>query len=98
MTWHTLCVFAPDQEFFADIYAEAVRARPSPAHRALAALAAAGKLARHYTLNIDGLAAAVGLTTWHPEDNPDGACQGLALGYMRVSGLVCRVYPPAAHP
>lgn len=64
----------PDQEFFADIYAEAARARPSPAHRALAALAAAGKLARHYTLNIDGLAAAVGLSTWHPDDNPDGAC------------------------
>jgi NAD-dependent SIR2 family protein deacetylase len=61
------------QAFFADIYAEAKRARPSPGHRALADVAAAGKLRRHYTLNIDGLAAAVGLSTWHPETNPAGA-------------------------
>lgn len=61
------------QAFFADIYAEAKRAKPSPGHRALAALAAMGRLRRHYTLNIDGLAEAVGLSTWHLDINPAGA-------------------------
>ena len=60
------------QAFFADIYAEAKRAKPSAGHRALAGLAAQGKLQRHYTLNIDGLAQAVGLSTWHPDKNPAG--------------------------
>lgn len=31
-----------------------------------------GRLRRHYTLNIDGLAEKVGMDTWHPEENPDG--------------------------
>ena len=61
------------QAFFADIYAEAKRAKPSLGHRALASMAEQGKLQRHYTLNIDGLAQAVGLTTWHPVKNPTGA-------------------------
>ncbi len=60
------------QAFFADIYAEAKRAKPSLGHRALASVAEQGKLQRHYTLNIDGLAQAVGLTTWHPVKNPTG--------------------------
>lgn len=63
------------QAFFADIYAEAKRAKPSAGHRALAGLAAQGKLQRHYTLNIDGLAQAVGLSTWHPDKNPTGASE-----------------------
>ncbi|CAL5224232.1 g6884 [Coccomyxa viridis] len=58
--------------FFADIYAEAKRAKPSLGHRALASVAAQGKLQRHYTLNIDGLAQAVGLSTWHPVKKPTG--------------------------
>ncbi|CAK0785394.1 hypothetical protein CVIRNUC_008603 [Coccomyxa viridis] len=58
--------------FFADIYAEAKRAKPSPGHKALAGIAAQGKLQRHYTLNIDGLAQAVGLSTWHSQKNPTG--------------------------
>lgn len=44
------------QAFFADIYSEALAAAPAAGHHALAALAAAGRLRRHYTLNIDGLA------------------------------------------
>lgn len=60
------------QPFFADIYDEALRARAAPGHRAIAAIHAAGKLLRHYTLNIDGLAAVVGMDTWHPDNNPDG--------------------------
>lgn len=31
-----------------------------------------GVLARHYTLNIDGLAEVVGMDTWHHEHNPSG--------------------------
>ena len=73
------------QAFFADIYAEAKRARPSPGHAALASLAAAGKLRRHYTLNIDSLAAAVGLSTWHPEDNPAGVRCSLRPSYVTIT-------------
>ena len=36
-------------------------------------MACLGRLRRHYTLNIDGLAESVGLATWHPTDNPSGA-------------------------
>ena len=61
------------QAFFADIYAEAQKAAPARGHEALAAVACLGRLRRHYTLNIDGLAESVGLATWHPTDNPTGA-------------------------
>ena len=61
------------QAFYADIYAEAKKAKPSSGHHALAAMAEMGRLQRHYTMNIDGLAECVGLTTWHPETNPSGA-------------------------
>ena len=60
------------QAFFADIYAEAQKAAPARGHEALAAVACLGRLRRHYTLNIDGLAESVGLATWHPTDNPTG--------------------------
>ena len=60
------------QAFFADIYVEALNATPARGHRALAGIAAVKKLRREYTLNIDGLHDAVGLTTWHPEKNPEG--------------------------
>ena len=60
------------QAFFADIYLEAVRARPARGHLALAGLQDAGRLLRHYTLNIDGLAEEVGMDTWHHERNAGG--------------------------
>ncbi len=63
------------QAFFADIYAEATHAQPAPGHYALSALLEAGRLQRHYTMNIDGLAATVGMDTWHPELNPGGECR-----------------------
>ena len=70
---YQLCPVA--QAFFAEIYQEAKRATPGDGHRALAAIERSGKLQRHYTLNVDGLAAAVGLSTWHPTNNPQGgAC------------------------
>lgn len=48
------------QAFFADIYSEAVAAEPAAGHHALRQLHDAGRLLRHYTLNIDGLAEQVG--------------------------------------
>ncbi|CAL8465968.1 g5504 [Coccomyxa elongata] len=72
--------------FYADIYAEAKRAKPSSGHHALAAIAAMGRLQRHYTMNIDGLAECVGLTTWHPDTNPSG--QTLEM-HGNIHELVC---------
>ena len=60
------------QAFFAEIHMEASRAVPGPGHVALAALAKAGKLQRQFTLNIDGLSMAAGMSTWHMNDNPTG--------------------------
>lgn len=60
------------QAFFADIYAEARKAKPGPGHMALAQIAGANKLLRHYTMNIDGLAETAGMDAWHVENNPTG--------------------------
>ena len=60
------------QAFFADIYAEARKAKPGLGHRALAQVAGAHRLLRHYTMNIDGLAEAAGMDTWHVDNNPTG--------------------------
>lgn len=82
------------QAFFADIYAEAKRAKPSAGHRALAAIAAMGKLQRHYTMNIDGLAETVGLTTWHADTNPSGVrsvaqfCSHLLLAVLSLGSCM----------
>ena len=77
---------ADAQAFFADIYVEAQRATPAPGHRALSALAGAGRLQRHYTLNIDGLAEQAGMDTWHPELNPAGQTVEM---HGNVHYLVC---------
>ncbi len=70
------------QAFFADIYVEAKRAKPGTGHQAIAALAAAGKLQRHYTLNIDGLASAAGMSVWHHQVAPDGETRATAWPYL----------------
>ena len=67
------------QAFFADIYAEARKAKPGLGHRALAQVAGAHKLLRHYTMNIDGLAEAAGMDTWHVDNNPAGKSCSLHL-------------------
>jgi NAD-dependent SIR2 family protein deacetylase len=74
------------QAFFLEIRNEAVRAHPAPGHHALAQLHAAGRLQRHYTLNVDGLAERVSMDTWHPETNPEGATVEL---HGSVHALVC---------
>ena len=72
--------------FFANIYLEATRATAAPGHHALAQLQRAGRLQRHYTLNIDGLAEKVGMDTWHPESNPHGCTVEM---HGNVHNLVC---------
>lgn len=74
------------QAFFADIYSEAVRAQPAAGHLALGTLRSTGRLARHYTLNIDGLAEQVGMDTWHHERNPGGVTVEM---HGNVRHLVC---------
>lgn len=59
--------------FFAEIYEEATAAKPGEGHIALAVMEQSGRLQRHYTLNVDGLAENVGLSTWHPVKNASGA-------------------------
>lgn len=70
--------FKPDnayvlQAFFVDIFTEVLGAHPGPSHVSLASLHDCGALQRHYTMNIDGLASAAGMDTWHSEDNPKGS-------------------------
>lgn len=72
--------------FFADIWVEAQSAKPSPGHLALATLASKGLLRRHYTLNIDGLAEAAGMDTWHHEENPEGITVEM---HGNIHHLVC---------
>ena len=65
---------------------EAVRAEPAAGHHALRQLLDAGRLHRHYTLNIDGLADQVGMATWHHERNPGGVTVEM---HGNVRHLVC---------
>jgi len=58
--------------FLADIGAELDSAKPTATHHGLAALHSAGRLVRHYTMNIDGIASKTGMPVWS-EENPDGA-------------------------
>ncbi|KAL3136423.1 hypothetical protein ABBQ38_005680 [Trebouxia sp. C0009 RCD-2024] len=72
--------------FFADIYAEARKAKPGLGHKALAQIAGAHKLLRHYTMNIDGLAESAGMDTWHVDNNPDGLTVEM---HGNINQLVC---------
>ncbi|KAL4422791.1 hypothetical protein ABPG75_008988 [Micractinium tetrahymenae] len=74
------------QAFFADIYSEAVNAEPAAGHHALRQMYDAGRLHRHYTLNIDGLAEQVGMDTWHHEHNTAGVTVEM---HGNVHYLVC---------
>ena len=63
------------EAFFAEIHKEARKAHPARGHEVLAALCSSGQLARHYTLNIDGLATRLpGMEgdVWDPDSNPSG--------------------------
>ena len=49
------------QRFLGDMAAACASAEPTPTHHALVALERAGRLSRHVTLNVDGLAARGGV-------------------------------------
>ena len=81
--------------FLAELAAEAARASPGQGHRALARLADEGLLARHYTMNVDGLAEEAGMRLWdwdrsskeEEEDDDYGSTVEL---HGNVRRLVCR--------
>ncbi|KAK9835442.1 hypothetical protein WJX74_000122 [Apatococcus lobatus] len=85
---------ADAQAFFADIYVEAKRAKPGAGHQAIAALAAAGKLQRHYTLNIDGLATAAGMSVWHHQVSPEGCTVEMHGSIRQLLCPVCGLVIP----
>ncbi len=74
------------EAFFVDIQREARAASPAPGHVALARLSEAGRLSRHYTLNIDGLGSRVGMDVWDPDTNMDGCTVEM---HGSVHHLVC---------
>lgn len=77
------------EAFFVQIHQEALRAHPAKGHEVIAALRSAGRLLRHYTLNIDGLATLVpGMRqdVWDPESNPSGRTVEM---HGSVHELVC---------
>lgn len=74
------------QAFFAQIYSEAQSSRTAPGHVAIADLHAAGRLQRHYTMNIDGLCQVVGMDVWHWEFNPEGSTVEM---HGNIRQLVC---------
>ena len=78
------------QAFFADIYAEARKAKPGLGHKALAQIAGADKLLRHYTMNIDGLAESAGIDTWHVNNNPTGGSATVGSLTSCVKSLLCK--------
>lgn len=56
--------------FLAEVYGEALVAKPSESHRALLQLE--GRIRRHVTLNVDGILLEAGADIWHPKLNPNG--------------------------
>lgn len=84
--------------FLADVHAEAVAAAPTAGHAALARLAASGRLVRHYTLNVDGLAGVAGMSTWHRELNPEGGGEESGWGSSGLGRCGRAHAPPPALP
>lgn len=58
------------QNFLSGVWSEAIKAKPTSSHKALATLGEQGRLVRHYTMNIDGLHTLIG-PRWEPS-NPSG--------------------------
>lgn len=80
----------------ADVFLEALRAEPTASHRALSEAEHAGRLRRHYTLNIDGLHAAegLGLGTWCPHDAPDAVTAQLHGSVRQAVCPACTLARP----
>ena len=80
----------------ADVFLEALRAKPTASHHALGDAERAGRLMRHYTLNIDGLHAAegLGLGTWCPYDAPDAVTAQLHGSVRQAVCPACTLARP----
>lgn len=74
------------ESFFVEIHKEALQAKPGQGHEALASLGRSGRLSRHYTLNIDGLASKAGMDLWDSEQNNKGITVEM---HGSVHELVC---------
>lgn len=72
--------------FFAELYLESTQAKPTPTHKGLALLVSQGRILRHYTLNVDGLASQVGIDVWHPHLNPAGKTVEM---HGNINELIC---------
>ena len=80
----------------ADVFLEALRAKPTPSHHALGVAERAGRLLRHYTLNIDGLHSASGLDleTWCPHDAPEAVTAQLHGSVRQAVCPACTLSRP----
>ena len=56
-------------QFLGEMCEQAKRCVPTRTHVALKALEDSGKMVRHYTMNIDGLHAKAGMSTWRNDDD-----------------------------
>jgi NAD-dependent SIR2 family protein deacetylase len=72
--------------FYAELYKQAVRACPAAGHLAINQIARSGRLLRHYTMNIDGLAARAGMEIWNGEPEKQGSTVEL---HGNIFNLVC---------
>ena len=72
--------------FYAELHQQAVRACPAAGHLAITQIALGGRLLRHYTMNIDGLAARAGMEIWNGEAEKRGSTVEL---HGNIFNLVC---------
>jgi NAD-dependent SIR2 family protein deacetylase len=81
----------PDEcfDFLASLCRKAQGATPTKTHQALRRMEVTGQLIRHYTLNIDGLHVASGLSLWTGDNEKEG-CQGKTIElHGSLHQLVC---------
>jgi NAD-dependent SIR2 family protein deacetylase len=76
--------------FFQSLYGKVIQAVPTPTHHVLERLATTGKLLRHYTLNIDGLASSEcrDMSVWTPSHNNNNYGTTIEL-HGNLRELVC---------
>ena len=84
------------QAFYAEIYKEAKVAVPGCGHNAIESIEESGKLVRHYTLNVDGLAHLAGCSTWHADSNPEGNFLEIYFG-LSCWPYICRTQRGLGH-
>lgn len=73
--------------FFYGLYKKVKKAVPTRTHYVLRTMEETKQLVRHYTLNIDNLAEATGMSRWSTTQNPSGITVEL---HGNLNELVCR--------